>query len=358
MLDYGRFVAALAVMAFHYGLNGISNGKIHGVEANLYLAEFFKYGYLGVEFFFVISGYVICRSTSGKTPGEFLVSRFVRLYPAFWAGVAVTATFAFFLGGDKMSVSLYQVLANLTMFPGYVGVPYVDGVYWTLELELAFYCLIFFIIVFGSPKAVDHFTLVWPIILILAFLANKWYWPYLGGYYYFFSAGCLFALIERTGYRLPNIVSLVVITYLCISFSAGKAETLSTSKGLVYSATTIGLLVAVMFIFFAMLNFSKIASLRLPGSKYMGSVTYPLYLIHAHVGYMLISALNSYISTLWAYVIAVFTVFVLASLINMWVEVKFARQWKSLFLCLVGRPVDVFIHSSKEKIIKYGKFGQ
>jgi peptidoglycan/LPS O-acetylase OafA/YrhL len=48
-----------------------------------------RYGYLGVDLFFVISGFVVQLSAWDRRPPEFVVSRIVRLYPAFWIAVTV-----------------------------------------------------------------------------------------------------------------------------------------------------------------------------------------------------------------------------------------------------------------------------
>src|SRR5262245_23513156 len=139
LLDYGRFVAGFCVLLCHLLFNGIWNGKVDSLEHVPGLADAVKYGYLGVEFFFIISGYVIFFSARGKTAGDFLVSRAVRLYPAFWFAVLVTSLVAVPWGGEQMSVTLPQVLANLTMAPQLFGQTYVDGVYWTLVFEWSFY---------------------------------------------------------------------------------------------------------------------------------------------------------------------------------------------------------------------------
>src|SRR6201987_2791882 len=53
-------------------------------------APFTWFGWVGVEIFFVISGFVIANSASKSSPTEFLLGRALRLYPAVW--VCATAT--------------------------------------------------------------------------------------------------------------------------------------------------------------------------------------------------------------------------------------------------------------------------
>ena len=71
-----RGVAALAVVAFHWTL-----------QQPLHL----KYGYLAVDFFFVLSGFVIAHSYDERLKGElalrdFILTRLVRLYPLYLGG--------------------------------------------------------------------------------------------------------------------------------------------------------------------------------------------------------------------------------------------------------------------------------
>ena len=62
LLDYMRFFAAMIVVFFHYFFNGLLNGKITSIHELTYFADIAKYGYLGVDLFFIISGYVIFNS--------------------------------------------------------------------------------------------------------------------------------------------------------------------------------------------------------------------------------------------------------------------------------------------------------
>ena len=67
IVDYLRLLAAFSVVAFHYLYNGIHNGKVDSTRPRADRSQIAQYGYLGVNFFFMISGYVIFASVTGKT---------------------------------------------------------------------------------------------------------------------------------------------------------------------------------------------------------------------------------------------------------------------------------------------------
>ena len=87
-LDLLRFIAALAVVFFHYTfLNAV---RFNQIPTYPILGDFSKYGYMGVELFFMISGFVILMTTINKSPVDFVISRVSRLYPAFWIALSLT----------------------------------------------------------------------------------------------------------------------------------------------------------------------------------------------------------------------------------------------------------------------------
>ena len=55
-IDLLRFLAALAVVLYHYTFRGFAEGGYSPVEYPI-LGEFFKYGSYGVQLFFIISGF-------------------------------------------------------------------------------------------------------------------------------------------------------------------------------------------------------------------------------------------------------------------------------------------------------------
>lgn len=337
LLDVGRFVAACCVVAFHYSFNGISSGKIASLTHIPSIVDFTKYGYLGVEFFFMISGYVIFFSARTRTAGEFAVSRAVRLYPAFWVAVMLTSAAAVFWGGPLMSVHPMQVLANLTMIPDLLGYEYVDGVYWTLQLELFFYAAVLLGLMLGLQKRLDVLFLSLPFALALA--AALVQLPYLGTYYAYFAAGAVFA-IQKSRPSFWSFASLATCCGLCVAFAVKHAASMSEQRGIEFSALVVGLVIAAQFAFFFALNLPRVSALRIPGSKLLGGLTYPLYLIHQNIGYMILSRFATDDSKALWYPVTIAVAFGITYLIHMHVERRFASTWHALFERAVGMPVQ------------------
>ena len=338
LLDYGRFIAACFVILYHYTFNGIANGKVTSIAHTPELIAITKYGYLGVELFFMISGYVIFYSAANRTASQFAVSRAQRLFPCYWFAILFTTVFAFFWGGDEMSVSLMQVIVNFTMVQHYLGFANVDGVYWTLLLEITFYGAIFFLLLFGFQRSLEKIFVAWPWVMCLALVGGIDDKPLLGGYYYYFAAGSLFALINQKTSKVA-LASLLLTLILCMTFSSGKAVALTEIKQVYHSPYIIGAIIFSFFGFFALFYVESIRQLKLPGSTTLGALTYPVYLIHAHFGYMFINRFATESNKFLICALAVSFVLMVAYFMHKVIEQRLAAFWKAVFSVSVGRPI-------------------
>lgn len=118
------------------------------------LANHLDFGRIGVIAFFCISGFVIPSSLSGDrlhAVRTFAINRFFRLYPIFWISIPPALLFVWHATGR--SIGDPAIAANLTMLPTFFGSQSIQGLYWTLEVELFFYiaCALFYLI-FGNLK--------------------------------------------------------------------------------------------------------------------------------------------------------------------------------------------------------------
>lgn len=347
LLDYGRFFAAIIVVAFHYSFNGIANGKIDSISHIPSVIAVTKYGYIGVEFFFMISGYVIFFSSKNRTAAKFAEGRAIRLYPAYWFAILFTSFFALQWGGDLMSVYPRQIIANFTMMQSFMGIGHVDGVYWTLAYEITFYFAVFVILFLGLQKHLNAIFIFWPIAFYIAIVANIQSKPYLGGYYYYFSAGALFALLAEKFDRRA-IFSLVATYFLCIYFTVGRANNLTELIGVKFSAIVSGIIVTIFFLFFVFQNSKTGRSLKLPMSRIAGAITYPIYLIHAHFGYMFLSRFATEENKLAIYALTVSIVVLTALIIHLIIDKSLHFVWKRLFYYIITRPLN-YMHQFTKK---------
>ena len=134
-----RGLAALMVVVYHYST---WHTQSLGYSSTVPLFSFWK-GALGVELFFMISGFVIFMTLGNKSDiTDFAISRFARLFPAYWVAVVFTSILLFLAPIPGREITLVQLAVNLSMLQKWLGVPSIDGVYWTLAVELSFYFLI------------------------------------------------------------------------------------------------------------------------------------------------------------------------------------------------------------------------
>ena len=99
----------------------------------------------GVGLFFVISGFVIPFSLTKYNARAFLVGRVLRIYPTYWLGFSLTigsiAAGAAFFGGSLTYNAKEAILHYLPPLRALVWSKPLDGIVWTLEIELFFYLL-------------------------------------------------------------------------------------------------------------------------------------------------------------------------------------------------------------------------
>jgi peptidoglycan/LPS O-acetylase OafA/YrhL len=139
-IDAIRAVAVLFVMWAHYAEKF---GPIAGSGQWLNTAQRYgNFGRIGVVVFFALSGLLIPNSLNGPIgvgTRQFLIRRFLRLYPTYWLSIPLGFFAYWMLFGMHMDVAGW--LANATMLPDALGYTEMMGHYWTLETELVFYVL-------------------------------------------------------------------------------------------------------------------------------------------------------------------------------------------------------------------------
>lgn len=300
-LDGLRLLAALMVAAYHFGgRNGEISQAWGGSPAHQFpsAAPLFAYGCLGVQIFFVISGFVICLSGWGRTLRAFVASRVSRLYPAYWAAILlVTAVFALPWVAYK-ALPPSEVLTNLTMLQQPLGVDRVLGVCWTLWAEMRFYALFALCVVLpGATRGrVVLFCAGWTLAAALAQTAHE---PFLDTvlmpeYAPFFIGGIGLYLLHRYGARDPIAWAIVLVSWLIGQHYAVERLWHSPSVTAFSYRSTTGI-IAVITLGFALVAAVALGKLHWANWRWLtvaGALTYPFYLVHEHLGWVVVRALH------------------------------------------------------------------
>lgn len=144
-IDLLRFACAMLVVARHYCAalplrpNPAAAAMLSGVTLDSRWAEWTSWGWVGVELFFVISGYVIACSAVESAPRDFLRRRAQRLLPAAWVCATLTLAALAMMGAAGWRVLGAEWLRSVAFWP--LG-DAIDPSYWTLGVEAAFYLLV------------------------------------------------------------------------------------------------------------------------------------------------------------------------------------------------------------------------
>ena len=318
-LDLLRLVAATLVMVYHFGfwnwvreepLARMLPGQTPAWGADVH------FGWVGVEIFFVISGFVIAYTASSADPARFLRARFLRLAPASWIGatIALLVFAALHHALDKLVIVKY--LKTLIFWP----LDAIDGVWWTIGIEIDFYILVYVLIrarLIGSLGTVAvTLGLASGMFWVLA-LSAQYYLQGADGFrgvlYHLVAKaegnrelqlllvqhGCLFGLgvtfwqASTRGLTKRRFVAILALVGACILEIVGQDGIIARNAGLPLSAipaiVTWG--AAAGFLVLSMAFDEQLVRLIGRGAwivRFMGLATYPLYLVHDAIGTLVI----------------------------------------------------------------------
>ncbi|MGW7608478.1 acyltransferase family protein [Streptomyces sp. NPDC054766] len=331
-LDGLRLIAALMVAAYHYGGRDGDVTRAWGSSPKHQfptLHNFFAYGCMGVQIFFVISGFVICMSGWGRPLRSFFASRASRLLPAYWAAVViVTAVFALPFVAYK-TVSPSDALVNLTMLQQPLGVDRVLGVCWTLWAEVRFYALFALCIVLpgANRQRVILFCAGWTLAAAIAQGVNE---PLLNmvlmpEYAPYFIGGVGLYLVHRNR-RDAHAWGIVGVSWLIGQHYAVQRLWHAPNPEFFSNRSSFGIILVVT------LGYVAVAAIALGWLHWAnwrwltvaGALTYPFYLVHEHLGWVVIKA---YHQTLHLPSYGTFPATVATMLLLAWVLNQYVEKW-------------------------------
>ncbi len=274
-----RGLLSFLVVVFHayYGL--VSIGLLKLMNDSRLMDSL---GYMSVNLFFVISGYLIIQSLNRhRQIKNFIIDRALRIYPVY----AVIHILIFIVGpiiGYKwmtgISINEYAVhfLSNLLLLPGiFTSLPIAQLVSWSLSYEFLFYILT--AVIFGAllnyKSKMGYFLLIIAIIISIGFL--------------YFHPRASYFIVGILIYRLIGVINkkriykpwfyfngLLLITLLFASFD--RVHILAS-------------LLLSFLLFITILNEEGILSSVLQSTffSYLGNISYSLYLWHTFVMFVL-----------------------------------------------------------------------
>lgn len=359
-LDAVRFFSACAVCVFHLGFYAwaaeySSMERIFAQAATFDLLTPIAWmGWIGVQVFFVISGFVIANSANGATPFGFVRSRLLRLWPAAWICATITLLVRMAWGEDFGSQLDGLWYRSMLLWP---KGEWIDGVYWSLAIEIVFYGLVFLLLLTRNfrrlPAMAWLMTLVSAAFITLSWLdtsglaaQDQWFHalasqaellPLRHGV--FFAVGIWLWMLSNkslsgvhwVGLSLAGIFGLAEI-----ELRAWEMQTIEApvSFGQLLVAPAIVWLLAVAFIALSTQQPDRFAPRTEAGKtrlKLIGKITYPLYLVHSIVGAATIATLvASGVPPYLALAMALALVIGIAALIALFGEALAARPLKAL----------------------------
>lgn len=337
LLDLVRLFAATAVVMFHLGFQG----GIRGERIDVYfptIGAFAKYGYLGVDVFFIVSGLVIAWSAEGANTLDFARRRFLRVYPTFVFCVTLTALVMALAADPRFVVSWEQYLAHYAVDARRLGQPLLDDAYWTIVFEILFYCYV--AIGLSIPVLRRNSDLVlwaWLALSVAneAFLDTRLLSYFaIAGFSGLFITGMTMFRIYRHG-ATPGRLLLLAAAF---GYALYRANVTAVERFSVLDQSYSPLVVTLTLVLAAAalyaLLFVRLGDRASAICKGCGALTYPLYLLHGTIGFILINALAGSLGAGAALATSLAGVFLLAWLVAALVEPRLKQAFSRGFAIL------------------------
>jgi peptidoglycan/LPS O-acetylase OafA/YrhL len=325
-LDALRGIAVLWVLFYHYTVAYDIHYKLNTTNK-----FHFQYGFLAVELFFLISGFVIFLTLEkSKKKTDFLVSRFSRLYPAYWAAMFLTIIILTLLPTPTLGhYNLKEIAVNLTMLQGFTKLRLIDQVYWTLKMELTFYVIMYLIYLSKKLKYITYICFPWLALSLVSCFFKIPLKKYLDvllilEFAPLFIAGICFYILKKDKKNL--MAHLLIVLSLLVELPWVYQYNIDGK-----SYSTVMMFLVGFYAIFYLFVFVGLPFLNNKFLLFFGSISYSLYLIHNVIGYAIIFRLKSIADVQIFYIPVTFIIVVsLASFVSFYIEkptMKLIRKW-------------------------------
>ncbi|MFA7446480.1 MAG: acyltransferase [Flavobacteriaceae bacterium] len=167
-----RFVFAFMVFVSH-----LSFLKTSGSEHLKWLYEHIFYeGYIGVSFFFILSGFILSYnyqelfSRENYPKLKFYIARIARIYPVHLLTLTMAIPLSWHILSENIGIWFFRFFANLTLVQSFIPIKAVyfsfNGPSWSIVNEMFFYLLFPFIIL-GLPRLLSKKYLILALLMLV-----------------------------------------------------------------------------------------------------------------------------------------------------------------------------------------------
>lgn len=288
-IDGLRGIAILMVILFHAYSRWADT--LYGVDA---FTQFplFKYGYLGVQLFFLISGFVILMTLekSKNLPG-FIFRRWSRLFPAMAiCSFIIFSSSNFFYERPNGIPNLIDLLPGLTFVEPYYwnkllefNTRNLEGVFWSIYIEFKFY-IVAALIYFNFKS--KHFVLI-----IFIFFMSWFTLEHLNPYKYHFFISIFHSITFHLGFKYFGWFASGAAFYLYTKshkinwFFYGLIISIisSFSEGGIYDGKLWGALLISLFFALSICSLKLQSMMKNKTLLFFGFISYPMYLLHENM---------------------------------------------------------------------------
>ncbi|MEO9168564.1 MAG: acyltransferase [Aestuariivirga sp.] len=346
-LQASRGVAALLVLLYHLG-GAIGSPKYFNIPWFLIP---FRFGQSGVEFFFVLSGFLITsvHLNDFNNPGRlanYFTKRAIRIFPVYWIIFVIAATLSSKLRAT-LPTGFFSLVKALLLIPQQSldraenSAPILD-VAWTLQYEIIFYiCLALFIFNQRIALSVICASLCWWAAAVFVGIPTAFPWHFLKLQYlilFVMGAGASTQFVSDKRFPLMRVALLLGAVMF-----AGLAiyEDLYFSSQLRPTWHTLLFGLASVLIICGIVAYERLGIITVPKwMVHLGDASYSLYLIHYPTLIVIckiaiIVGLAGYLGALLTYVIAFGITVTCAILFSFFVEMPLLRWLRAM---KISRP--------------------
>lgn len=278
-IQYLRGIAACMVMLFHFNIT--NQTSFSGVSNVIH--EIGKRGYVGVEIFFCISGFVLLFALikskyTVSDFGNFFLRRIVRIEPPYIIVVLLIVALNLLRNSTQTSNNVDLSLTNILMHFGYINMftgKWLSPVFWTLGIEFTFYIFIGLSFPFVVKNKIQR-GIVFGLFFLSSSLTNWHFLPHYAGYFVLGMVSCLFylKLMGKNEFFIYLILSSLSIL---LSFEGIFISGISAIHLHADALIKLGVSLLAVYLFFQKLKFNFFLYL-------LGLISYSVYLLHNLIG--------------------------------------------------------------------------